>query len=113
MSEKWVGEETLSLHLKDEYVFLVCDNLFGSVYLPHAARTFKRRRVDPCDIPGRGKLQGRITLLMAVQETVRITVNAGVLVTLLISGADYLRRRPCLGDAVRLRLQQDGISWVE
>ncbi|PIE56885.1 MAG: hypothetical protein CSA34_00855 [Desulfobulbus propionicus] len=72
---------------------------------PTAIELVPRAQGDP------GILRGRIALMMEVQEQVRITVDAGIPVTVLIPKEMYRLRRPCLGDAVALRIR--GIRWAQ
>jgi tungstate transport system ATP-binding protein len=60
----------------------------------------------------RGVLFGTINLMMAEGEKVRLIVNAGVMVTVLLPVDEYAQLRLAIGDAVTLKLKPDAVEWL-
>ncbi len=59
-----------------------------------------------------GILFGTISLMMAEGEKVRLIVNVGVMVTVLLSVREYQQLRLAIGDAVTLKLRPDAVEWL-
>lgn len=81
-------------------------------------RNKKRVSIDPEKITlldkytesGRaGTLQGRVVQLMADGGRVRMVVNTGVLITVLLESQRYRSRLPAIGDRVSLQVAFDGV----
>ncbi|PID72302.1 MAG: hypothetical protein CSB34_02985 [Desulfobulbus propionicus] len=62
--------------------------------------------------PKPGVLSGTIVLLMVEGQKVRIAVNTGVLITVIIPLQRYREQRLAVGDRVELRLLADTIEWL-
>lgn len=62
--------------------------------------------------PRPGALSGEVVLLMVEGEKVRIAVNTGVLITVIIPLQRYREQRLAVGDRVELRLRPDTMEWL-
>lgn len=59
-----------------------------------------------------GTLCGDIGLMMAEGNRVRLAVNVGVMVTVILPMEEYRRHRFAVGDAVTLKLKPDVVEWL-
>ncbi len=68
---------------------------------------------DRIETGGKGSLEGRVLLLTAEGNRVRMTVDVGVRLTLLLDAARYRRLRPAIGDEVTLVVRPEGIRFLD
>lgn len=73
--------------------------------------------ISPCaagvqDSTEEGALRGEIVHIMAEGENVRVTVNTGVMIATLVPTEYYREKRFAVGDVVKVRFSEKGISWV-
>ena len=89
--------------------------------LPAVGRTEGKKQIslDPKDItlvaddpePGsEAVLQGQLVQLMAEAGQIRMVVDVGVLITVLLDPAQYRQEKPAIGD--RLSLQIGAVQWL-
>ena len=62
--------------------------------------------------PAGQDLAATVALIMAEGDKIRVVVNIGVLITVLMERAAYLRLRPVIGETVRLRFAADAVALL-
>ena len=82
----------------------------GRIHIAPEQITLERNEPQP----GAGStMTGEIILLMAEGENIRVVVNVGVLMVVLIDQARYAALRPAIGETICLRLGADAISFIQ
>lgn len=81
----------------------------GQVYIAPEKIVFSRS-VDRQSPQG---LSGTILLLMAEGEHIRVVVNIGVLLVVLMDRASYRHERPAIGETVFLRFAADAVTLLD
>lgn len=61
----------------------------------------------------KGLLQGKVIMLMEEGERIRIMVNIGVMVAVVVSRNRYLQKQPVIGDNLKLRFGADAITILD
>jgi len=80
----------------------------GRVYIDPEKITF--RRTD--DLHANEGVVGTIVLIMAEGEKIRVVVNIGVLMVVLMDRASYQRERPAIGESRSLRFESDAVTLL-
>lgn len=84
-------------------------DLEGSVELRIEPSKIVFRKSDA--IPhSRHEVHGKVLLIMAENEHVRMLVNCGIVITLILQRDHYLSERPLVGDDVALTIPQNAIT---
>jgi ABC-type molybdate transport system ATPase subunit len=56
--------------------------------------------------------QGRVVQLMAENEHIRVVIDAGILITLLLGKSRYRQTHPLVGDVLSLTIPSDTIKFL-
>lgn len=82
----------------------------GRMHIAPEKITLERHKPQPCTAP---PMTGTIILIMAEGKKIRVVVNVGVLMVVLIDQARYAELRPAIGETICLRLESDAISFFQ
>ena len=74
--------------------------------------TILLHRLVPQHSPAAHWLKGQVVLVMAEGEKVRVVVNAGVLMVVLMDAADYRHKAPQIGEQVALEISGSGCTLL-
>jgi len=80
----------------------------GRIHIAPEKITLERNDFHPS---AGATMTGAIILIMAEGEKIRVVVNVGVLMVVLIDQARYAALRPAIGETICLRLEADAISF--
>jgi tungstate transport system ATP-binding protein len=81
----------------------------GRVYIDPEKITL--RRTDDSGSSDQG-VTGTIVLIMAEGEKIRVVVNIGVLMVVLMDRTSYQRERPAIGETMSLRFEPDAVTLL-
>lgn len=56
---------------------------------------------------------GKVILLIAEGEKIRMVVDIGVMLVVLMEGSDYQQERPAIGETVTLQMAPDAVTFLE
>ncbi len=69
-------------------------------------------RISAPHLPERA-IAGKVILLMAEGEKIRVVVDIGVLLVVLMERSDYRQERPAIGEIVSLQMAPDAVTFLE
>lgn len=82
----------------------------GRMHIAPEQITLERHELQPRT---GSTMTGTIILLMTEGEKIRVVVNVGVLMVVLIDQARYAELRPVIGETICLRFEADAISFLQ